>query len=217
MAKIIHTTLKCESLPEEKRNQIFNLADESTFRKNYLFAEYEKMSKALRQRIEEEAAIVGLGVVGAVTVDLWTDRYRGRHYIAVYFQYNDDDFELHCFCLGCRQIRISPVDHSVCSEMVSSILGEYGITPRNVMFTTDSDAKLKKACLLNSWDRIACFAHDLHLLIMRDAFAMNVAEIEVADDNEDSGMVKPIPEVMKLLKSCRSLVEYFKRGDGQSR
>jgi hypothetical protein len=84
---------------------------------------------------------------------------------------------------------------------------------------TDSDAKLKKACDVNSWTRIACFAHDLHLLVSRDGLALNKKEAteRVLDEEDHLSGVQALPQVKDLIDHCRAIVEYFKRSKCQRR
>lgn len=137
--------------------------------------------------------------------------------MSVHYQFLDESFKINTLCLGCVQITAVPLNSITVAAAIKKVLGEYNINPRDVVFTTDSDGKLKKACAENGWERFACLAHDLHLLVQCDGFATSRQELgELGEAEEDEVLgAQPVPELINVIKGCRAVVEYFKRGNGQ--
>lgn len=222
MANLIHSCLKTESLPPEERDKVFKPLDASTVRKIRLPQRYDDVRKKVKDYVDAH-----FSGNGGITFDLWSDKYHKREYIAVTIHFLDESFQLHCYCLACRQITDKTIDHLVISRLIKSILAEYALDTKDFIFVTDSGANVKKACVVNKWNRIACFAHDLHLLVASDGLDLRKKKrsgepaATAADDDVDEGIdnlanePEDLEQVRDLIKACRSLVEYFKRGNGQ--
>lgn len=224
MAGVINACLKTDSLENAERDKVFKLCDESTLRKNRLPKKYAKIMETLKTKVATECC-----GSGGVTIDLWSDKYHKREYLSVTLQYLNDDFEMQSYCLACRRVTDNVIDHFAIARLVSSILSAFNLNPANMTFVTDSGGNVKKACFVKKWNRIACFAHDLHLLVAIDGLALKAKKKStgtVTDEDPtdlddlvelESGEPGDLPQIRELIKACRGLVDYFKRGNGQRR
>lgn len=119
MANVIHSCLKSDALPVEQREKVFKLLDESTIRKIRLPQKYE----ALVQKVKEAVASNCCGT-GGVTSDMWSDKYHKCEYIAVTLHFLDENFQMHSYCLACRQITDKIIDHVAIARIITAILAD---------------------------------------------------------------------------------------------
>lgn len=205
MMDLLAVTLKIDGFPKSEQEKIFKLCDESTLRKNRLPEKFDQVRAKVKSKVEADCS-----GSGGVTVDLWSDKYRHREYIAVTLHYLDKNFLLNSYCLSCRQVFDAKITNVVITRLIKSILAEYGLDPKNMIFVSDSGPNVKTAFDTNGWIRIACFAHDLDLLVSTDGFGKSEAQTKSVTEDAQS-----IPQIRELIRDCKAVVSHFKRGNGQ--
>lgn len=211
MMDVVYASLKIDGLPRADQEKLFKMCDESTLRKSRLPKKFDQIAAKVKENVR-----TGCCGSGGVTVDLWSDKFRHREYIAVTLHYLDAGFVLNTYCLGCRQVFETKITHVVIARLVRSILSEYGLDPKNMIFVSDSGANVKAAFEYNGWTRLACFAHDLDLLVATDGFGKSETPVSTTSSSATGG-VKAVPQIQELISDCKALVTHFKRGNGQRR
>ncbi|XP_039515830.1 E3 SUMO-protein ligase ZBED1 [Pimephales promelas] len=103
----------------------------------------------------------------ATTADLWSSR-TSEPYLSLTIHFIDD-WKL---CSACLETTYFPQDHT--GELIAQGLKEalecWGLKEANMTcMTTDSGANMVRALELNSWTRLQCFGHRLHLAIEKSA------------------------------------------------
>lgn len=205
MKDIIYAVLQIDHLSRADQEKVFKFLDESTIRKVRLPKKFEEIMGKIKENIKRDSS-----GSGGVTVDFWSDQYRHREYFALTFHFLDNEFNFHVYCLACRQVTEPKITAVIITRLIRSILAQFDLDPSNMVFVTDSGANVKAVFDQTGWSRIACFAHDLNLLVSSDGFGPS-------STTPESSSLKAVPQITELISHCKALVNHFKRGSGQRR
>lgn len=116
-----------------------------------------------KHRAKIEADLANVSHFSATT-DLWSSRTMEPN-LSLTVHFISDDWMLQSHCL---QTGFFPDDHTgeILAAGLQEALDSWGLLEhRLVAITTDSGANIVKAVELNSWTRLQCFGHRLHIAI----------------------------------------------------
>ncbi|XP_045770021.1 zinc finger BED domain-containing protein 4-like [Maniola jurtina] len=127
---------------------------------------------------------------GALTADMWTDKYRRRNYITCTYHFISEDMTLIKFTLATKEIIMKNTGETIRDEILE-VLRSFKIEKKEIYLVTDAGSNMKRAANLLGFDNHLCLGHALHNLV-------NVNGIENTR------------EIAKILKKCKKIVKHVR-------
>lgn len=127
-----------------------------------------KLKQATKAYITEEMKNIEFF---GITTDGWTSS-NSHKFIAVTVSFINENWQLVCRTLACRDLNISNTGENI-KCLIESILGEFKVEKRNVTAAvSDRGANCVLAVQLSGFEHVPCFAHAINTK-MEEMLAMN--------------------------------------------